>query len=413
MICVGRVDFGDCGLHAFARPQLMEHVMICAGRIHFGDCGLRACQTTTSLQCCDICLSFVIVIIALVLKISTLKDHAFDGEDGANAKLGGFSFGEKVYLYRRVSIAFSQDANADDELRRDVESGTATFIEGFVEPYKPKKSTTATKDLGKAIVSFSKDIEKRTYTVKASIKIENLRHALADCLDSRSKVKGGDASASTGGSASASKSEQPKHLPGYPFLVPEEGGSLDVVSDWESRLSVCDDKTKLSGLKSTCSFVMQQLISMLPVPTTSDFVIAKRDKQYEVWAARDFNKNEIMIYPDTNEFKDSYWTYQRCTLVQNGDSLHPESKHVVCDGRLKSNPDGTGKFSLFFVVEASDDDKETNLQLQYTELTGKLTLATPGGKHTSDLDVKSLPQMPVQTNPKAVKKGTRLEEQIH
>ena len=54
---------------------------------------------------------------------------------------------------------------------------------------------------------------------------------------------------------------------------------------------------------------------------------------------------------------------------------------MVLDGRLKSNPDPLKKFSLFFVVPMTENEKDANMKLVYSEITKETTVTLiPDGK---------------------------------
>ena len=67
-----------------------------------------------------------------------------------------------------------------------------------------------------------------------------------------------------------------------------------------------------------------------------------------------------MIWPETPEIKDRFWTQGKSVLCPGSTAIHPEGKHMVLDGRLRSGfPDPTAaktewekkSGSIFFLVE--------------------------------------------------------------
>ena len=45
---------------------------------------------------------------------------------------------------------------------------------------------------------------------------------------------------------------------------------------------------------------------------------------------------EILIWPEHPEIKDRFWTLGKTVICEGGHVWHPEGKHIVLDGRLRS-----------------------------------------------------------------------------
>ena len=78
---------------------------------------------------------------------------------------------------------------------------------------------------------------------------------------------------------------------------------------------------------------------------------------------------------------------------------------------MNNQPDGAHPFSLFFLVTHSDEAKDCNLEYTFTSISGKFSLSIPAPASQSldiELAAKSIPQMPVMLNNKAIAKHTQL-----
>ena len=104
---------------------------------------------------------------------------------------------------------------------------------------------------------------------------------------------------------------------------------------------------------------------------------------------------------------------QTQVLVPNGAALHPEKRHMVLDGRMKSTPNPLRSFALFFAVENTtegDTDRQVNMLLKEGVLNLECKLELPCGQkkdRTLNRD-KGMPAIPLMYNPKLIKKHTRL-----
>jgi hypothetical protein len=96
--------------------------------------------------------------------------------------------------------------------------------------------------------------------------------------------------------------------------------------------------------------------------------MVKRGNVFEVWTAREFPANSLILAPECSEIKDKYWTQGRSAMTRNGSSHHPENKQIVLDGRLRSSPSEVRPCSVFFVVQRSMKTEECNLKMDYTSL---------------------------------------------
>ena len=95
--------------------------------------------------------------------------------------------------------------------------------------------------------------------------------------------------------------------------------------------------------------VMGALAEQQPRYTTNDIVVAVRDGVHEHITMRKFQPHEILFAPETTEVKDVFWTQGRSHVVRNTTRAHPENRHWIVDGKLKSNANTDNKDISFFV----------------------------------------------------------------
>ena len=119
---------------------------------------------------------------------------------------------------------------------------------------------------------------------------------------------------------------------------------------------------------STARFAMRLVPDSTDNYTSNDLTMVKRGNVFEVWTARDFPANTLILAPECLEIKDKYWTQGRSAMTRNGSSHHPENKQIVLDGRLRSSPSEVRPCSVFFVVSRSMQTEECNLNMDYTSL---------------------------------------------
>jgi hypothetical protein len=153
-----------------------------------------------------------------------------------------------------------------------------------------------------------------------------------------------------------------------------EGVTMEVIEKWSPMLATNSVEHQLKKLHSALGFNLSSVVSSMPTFSERDLVIARVGNSHEVFAARDFPAYTLMLAPDCTEFKDKYWTQNRSVLVKAAAALHPEKKHVVLDGRLRSVPTDARPMSLFFVVARSQDEAICNLHTDYvcTEIAVKI-----------------------------------------
>lgn len=92
--------------------------------------------------------------------------------------------------------------------------------------------------------------------------------------------------------------------------------------------------------------------------------------------------------------------------MKNSASLHPHSKHLALDGRLRSLPDAEKDryCSLFFSVSRCEhqDDARINMAVEYCKLDMTISGHMPGmkGQISVEKGHTDLPAIPVMVNPK-------------
>ena len=105
-----------------------------------------------------------------------------------------------------------------------------------------------------------------------------------------------------------------------------------------------------------------------------------------------------------------YYTIGRSVLAKNSQDPTCENKPFCIDGRVRSNPlpDSKHSFSLFWVVDRTDDSKLVNMDTEYVEMSQNVTLKVAGKTYKQDLDADKCPSLPVLINPKLLKRGVKL-----
>ena len=81
---------------------------------------------------------------------------------------------------------------------------------------------------------------------------------------------------------------------------------------------------------------------------------------------------------------------------------------MVIDGGLRSTPQETTAFSLFWVVQRAD--KHCNMAVEFATMSCSTSLNIPGSKKRASVcvDDDEMPAIPMMFNPKALPKGTQL-----
>ena len=128
---------------------------------------------------------------------------------------------------------------------------------------------------------------------------------------------------------------------------------LRVVEDWDKKKPDADVEWTLLGLKSMIGTNMKLLSQVVPALSSKDLCVCIRDTTIEVWTMRAFDAETLLLVPETSEYKDRYWTAQRCVWLENSPNLHPNHKHMVLDGRLRANPEAESRQRMDHPGQAS------------------------------------------------------------
>jgi hypothetical protein len=166
--------------------------------------------------------------------------------------------------------------------------------------------------------------------------------------------------------------------------------------------------------KGMIAVIMGELAKRQPLYTTQDLIVSVLDGVHEIITRRSFEPNEIFFAPESSEVKDVFWTQGRSHVIRNTAGRHPENKHWIVDGRLRSNGNTDNKdISLFFACTRTSNPDEANLVVHYTNASTNVHLALPtdvAGKRDFDtaFDVEDTPQVPYFTNATAIDKHVRL-----
>ena len=266
----------------------------------------------------------------------------------------------------------------------DSEHSLVPFAQGSMLPFLAMRSVFI-----QVCVEFEADVNGERIVQKVALKPENLE-----------KTTSPDAGCSMGpdtGKAASSKLNTPAH----DFLALDR--DAEIVSDWPKHLCSDDVDIKKQRVKESLGFVLKCVEDQTPVLTQDDVLVVRRNKVLEVWTNRDFAKGTLILAPTTTEYKDRYFTVGRSALVQQEDILK-QGRHLVLDGRLRSQIAELRSFSLFWIVQRGEDLKECNMCQQYAKVQLQVSIdlgTTPKRSVDQVYDADVLPQVPVMVNPKA------------
>lgn len=317
----------------------------------------------------------------LVLSAANFEGHNLVKVETDALLEAGMAMGSKVVLGRRISVEFGPKKQ-----RADVQKGSETVITGVCG--------------GLPVVEFTRVFGKHRYTAAVATKISNL-----------SLFEPSSGSAST--KPPPSSSSAPK---GHAYLVKDgDDEVVEIVPQWHKHTVAHDTAFQQVYLKHMIGFQMKTISTVLPEYTAEDFTVVKRGAAVEVWTARKFKAHELMLAPETTEFKDKYWTGNRAVIAGNTETLNPVRdrsmpKSILCDGRLRATLDKSGRgFALFWLVEHAETLKTANLVLHTAESQQTSTITLPGGKVvTKKWATDDLPQLQIMTNPKAINANVQL-----
>ena len=108
----------------------------------------------------------------------------------------------------------------------------------------------------------------------------------------------------------------------------------------------------------------------------------------EVWTRRPFKARELVLCPSTTEMKDTYYTSGLSYACKYSNTLHPSSKFVAVDGRLRQAPTEDRSFSMFFAMARTTDKSQVNMVLHDCDISLKATIKLPHKRKASELEMQ-------------------------
>jgi hypothetical protein len=229
-----------------------------------------------------------------VVEATNFKGHEIQTTIDGELLEKGFYVGRRVALTKRMSINWTQDGK-DTKKYADLAKDSVGYIQGVAK--------------GVPIINFvSGDL-----SASVAIKLQNLTLDLPDAASSSGSGSSGAAPADT----KAMKKHKEK-LKQFEFLDVKEGETVEVDTTWAANLATTANETKLKSLNSRLGMTLATVIEMVPTYGLEDFHVVTRNSKVEVWAAKDYPPNTIVLAPETNEWKDRLWSQSRSVLVKYG-----------------------------------------------------------------------------------------------
>ena len=164
----------------------------------------------------------------------------------------------------------------------------------------------------------------------------------------------------------------------------------------------------------------------MPTWSDKDLVVAHRKSENgiwrdELWTARDFDANELLLAPFTSQLKDTHLMASGHAVVdipKHGRGAHPDGQSMALDGRTRNLIAKKGvlgesehKGSLFWIVGRTSKASEANLSLEPISFEQKTSLTLPNNKKRKisvDWAASEMPSIPILVNKKALKAHTQL-----
>ena len=280
------------------------------------------------------------------------------------------------FMLHRISVDFTHKKKP---ARRNVNVGQQFIIKAYA-------------DNNRVIVTAQHAFGNDTVEADVALKVENI------------KVAAGGGAGVGAAAAVGKKRKLPAH---FAYLDDDTDATIEIV-EWKPEAK--PDEFKQRALQSTVGYLLKEVADLCTTVTSKDITTIRRDGTLELWTHRDFAANTLVLAPLTTEMKDRMWTYTKSVLVANTAPLHPERKHVVLDGRLRSDVKEGKNGVLFFMVEKSDDKAIANMQIDVVEASTSVSLKMPWQKVEKEATKKKeeLPGIPIMYNPKKIQKGQKL-----
>ena len=93
-------------------------------------------------------------------------------------------------------------------------------------------------------------------------------------------------------------------------IDPDSTEKISMITKWQTRQACADDDTRISRAKDVVEFSLGAILAQLIDYTEDDFIIVSRtienNTTHDVYAARKFPANTLVLAPDTLEVKDRY-----------------------------------------------------------------------------------------------------------
>ena len=368
------------------------------------------------------------------LKRARSNDDASDDEGNVGDK--GLKIGDDVVVIRRFTVTVKC---GDGQFhRKDVNEGTKALVKGygndkhtqFLINHKievPLKKPLDTK------TTFAPKTKTTTQDFTSCTFPRNLE--LAEKYEKDEALKKADEKAKKAEEEALNTPEKTV-TPGssvkkYKWLWEniEEADRTEVKPDekWAGQISDEDNLVRIYNLKSITAVGLHSMYQTLPTFSEKDFVLCHRQQMpkgtwhLEVWTSRAFTAGEILIGPMCTDIRDRMWSTHASVLIQlplNGDSSHPEKKHMVLEGKGRQSiatpkllDDEGHRGGLFWAItRQGDKTKEHNLTIETVTWEASMILKLPGGRKKSkvEMDSKDLPILPVMMNKKPIPIHTKL-----
>lgn len=221
------------------------------------------------------------------------------------------------------------------------------------------------------------------------------------------------------------------------ILLGSAADQVRVEISWVSEvlLSKNDQLSRSYWLKSRLGVCLEQLCTSLPTYGAKDFYIANRQTEKgvwvsELWTARAFAAEEVLLGPLSSQIKDTHIHAQQhacISLPKHGRGSHPAQQELAICGRSRlqiAKPGSIDKDGhkgvLFFCVGRTSTLAEANMSLEEAtfEMTCVVHLPVSKKKRTSEdgqwkspssiWSPSDLPGIPMLLNKKALPEKVRL-----
>ena len=192
----------------------------------------------------------------------------------------GCYVGLEIMIDKRVTAEFGPD-----KYRKDVNAGTRAVITGVVDGSD-----------NKVVVRFEAEISKQIMYSDHMLDLDRIKliPKAATANDSGTDGKGNDRNGAVPGSIDA----LPKHMK---WLANGKSSTIEIISGWERSQTFHDQKVLSHHFSATCGFLLNNVLAQMPKYNERDILIVTRDAKYELYTARDFPANTLVLAADSIE----------------------------------------------------------------------------------------------------------------